>query len=134
MSDQLPPNDNIATPRLRTLKDYLHYQYPATRGDLLLSELCDRIAGIERDLSAVQADRDNILKFKRQLLDRPDLKDRAASIAKLTGRIAEAEVLVRALFEKSGTPESEAVVAGLLAWLGRTEPPANVVKVDFTPK
>ena len=37
-------NKNISTPTKEHLFDYLSYQYPACRGDILLKSLCDEIA------------------------------------------------------------------------------------------
>ncbi len=42
-------NSPESVPMLSNLKAYLHYQYPATTGDILLNTQCDYITSLESD-------------------------------------------------------------------------------------
>jgi hypothetical protein len=46
---------NISKPTFEGLLDYLHYQYPATNGDIMLAEFCQKIKELdERSTKAEQ--------------------------------------------------------------------------------
>jgi len=44
-------NDAIAKPSMENLLAYLHYQYPATRGNIPLEELCERVASLVAEVA-----------------------------------------------------------------------------------
>ena len=54
MSDT-PETVNVqAVPTLHGLRHYLDYQYPPTRGDILLNKICNQIAELERERDALK--------------------------------------------------------------------------------
>lgn len=58
---------------------------------VVISAYEDRIKELEEEVIHWKSNHDNQVKLKSQLMDRPDLKDRAASIEKLNARIQELE-------------------------------------------
>jgi hypothetical protein len=51
LSSRAVNQDAISTPSFENLMAYLHYQYPATQGDIKLNNLCESICSKERRLS-----------------------------------------------------------------------------------
>jgi len=58
-----------------------------------------RIQEMEKDRDMWKSNHDNQVKLKHQLMDRPDLKDRAASVKRLNARIEELETQNEILIE-----------------------------------
>ena len=54
--------DAISMPSLKNLLAYLNYQYPTTKGNLPLNDLCERISQLELELTALTKERDVLLK------------------------------------------------------------------------
>ena len=44
-----------AVPTLKHLRHYLDYQYPASRGDIQLNKICNKIAELERERDEARA-------------------------------------------------------------------------------
>lgn len=82
-----------------------------------------RILELEKSRDMWKANHDNQVKLKNQLMDRPDLKDRAESILKLNKRIEELETMnanyVRHCdFEESEKLRVESELERTSEWIG----------------
>lgn len=94
-------NDAIAKPSLENLIAYLHYQYPATRGNIPLEELCELIARIEieRDEARLQWERSKVV--NKELSARLDeaIQQRSHALAECNLLLVERDQLIKSCDE-----------------------------------
>lgn len=57
---------NIQVPSLKGLKEYLHFQYPSTAGDILLNKLCDELASLPSETKGMRSAEEIIEQWEKE--------------------------------------------------------------------
>jgi len=84
------------------LASLFEWQEKVRQYSVVINAQHTRIAELEKERDMWKSNHDNQVKLKSQLMDRPDLKDRAESIEKLNDRIRELESAIKTFIKKTG--------------------------------